>query len=85
MASATNLKPSQIALGDAAIAYGKRINIVVPGADQTDAAVGASGAVNTAASTRETERSSGGGGIGGTPFNPDAADYTAKGSERSAP
>lgn len=78
MASATNLKTAQLGGAEAAIVYGKRSNITVPGADQTDSAVGSSGAVNTAAATRETERGQG-------KFAPDAADYAATGSERSAP
>jgi hypothetical protein len=77
MASATNLKPSQTVLGDAAESYGTRDNITVPGADQTDAAVNASGAIATAAAARATDRPG--------PFAPDAADYVPIGSERSAP
>lgn len=79
MASATNLKPSQIPGGaEAAVVYGKRSNITVPGADQTDAAVGTTGTIATVAAARETDRGQG-------KFAPDQADYSPTGSERSAP
>jgi hypothetical protein len=84
MASATNLNPARTPRGDAAVSYATRPNITVPGADQTDAVVGTGAtSVNQAAATRDTER------ItlpnASTPYTPDAADYFAKGSERSAP
>lgn len=91
MASATNISDASTPRGDAAIAYAKRDNIVVPGADQTDAALAV---VNGRAATRETERGTSSlanspklkiVGTGGVNFAPDTADYFAAGSETSAP
>lgn len=86
MASATNLKRSQVTLGDAAIVYGKRNNITVPGADQTDPVVDSaqSTSVEAAAAAREGEREASNA-AQPSKFAPDAADYNAVGSERSAP
>jgi hypothetical protein len=84
VASATNIPVGQRSDEEASIVYGKRSNITVPGADQTDPAVNASGTIATAAATRETERSISVGFPSGV-FQPDAADYQPKGSERSAP
>lgn len=75
MATAIN---SQALNGDTAIAYGKRQNIAVPGADPADAALAV---VNAAAAARETEREVSGASLPGK-FAPDTADYAAKGSER---
>jgi hypothetical protein len=91
MASATNISDAQTPRGDAALAYGKRDNIAVPGADNTDAALAA---VNLRAATRETERFTSSGtaspklkivGAAGVNFDPDNVDYHALGSETSAP
>jgi hypothetical protein len=94
MASATNISDGQTPRGDAAVVYSQRDNIVVPGADQTDPAVGASGTVASRAATRETERNTSSAGaspklqlVGATGVNyaPDQADNFPAGSERSAP
>lgn len=91
MASATNISDAQTPRGDAAVAYGKRDNITVPGADETDAALAV---VNGRAAVRETERGTSSSanspkvkivGSGGVNFAPDSADYFAAGSETSAP
>lgn len=91
MASATNIPDAQTPRGDAAVAYAKRDNIVVPGADQTDAALAV---VNARAATRETERGTSSStaspklkivGSTGVNYAPDTADFTAAGSETSAP
>lgn len=91
MASATNISDAQTPKGDAAVSYAKRDNIVVPGADETDPALAV---VNARAATRETERGTSSlanspklqiVGTTGQNFAPDTADYTATGSERSAP
>lgn len=76
---ATAITDPQTPKGDAALVYGKRDNITVPGADQADAGLTA---VETAAATRETDRSVTPGSSSGV-FQPDAADYNATGSERS--
>lgn len=91
MASATNLTDAQTPRGDAAVAYARRDNIAVPGADQTDAALLV---VETRAAARETERGTSSSakspklkatGTAGINFAPDAADYEAIGSETGAP
>lgn len=88
MASATNLTDAQTPKNDAAVAYAKKDNIAVPGADQTDAALTA---VETSAAARETDRGTSSFGnspkhtTSGINYAPDAADYNAFGSERSAP
>ena len=82
MASATNISDAQTPRGDAAIVYGKRDNITVPGADQTDAAVTTT--VPARAAARETDRTITKRDTSGT-FTPDAADYTPHGSETGAP
>lgn len=91
MASATNLSDAQTPKGDAAVAYGKKDNIAVPGADQTDAALAA---VEAAAATREQDRHTSSAsfspklkatGTGAKYFTPDTADYEVIGSETSAP
>lgn len=91
MASATNINDAQTPRADAAVAYGKRDNIAVPGADNTDPALAL---VNARAATRETERGTSSAavspklkivGAAGVNFDPDTADYHALGSETSAP
>lgn len=91
MASATNLNDAQTPRGDAAVAYGKKDNIAVPGADQTDPALAI---VEARAATREQERHTSSAanspklkatGTGGVTFTPDTADYETIGSETSAP
>jgi hypothetical protein len=91
MASATNINDAQTPRGDAAVAYARKDNIAVPGADQTDPALAA---VNARAATRETERGTSSAaaspklkivGTGGVNFDPDTADFHAEGSETSAP
>jgi hypothetical protein len=91
MASATNITDAQTPRADAAVAYARKDNIAVPGADQTDPALAV---VNARAATRETERNTSSGaaspkllktGAGGVNHAPDTADYFAEGSETSAP